>query len=113
MLTCLYLLVALEKNVQAVLEKGQVPGDVSEALLDHIGRVEVNISVISLVLMVISIFMGVRLSHRIYGPIVQFRRHVASLAGGDYSSRVNLRDHDHFFELSEDLNALAEKLQKR
>jgi signal transduction histidine kinase len=110
MLICLYLLVALEKNIQVVLENGQVPADVSEALLDHVSRAELNVTGISLLLMVASILTGVRLSHRIYGPIVQFRRHVRNMINGDYSSRVNLRDHDQFFELSEDLNELAEKL---
>jgi len=42
---------------------------------------------------------------------VQFRRHVGSLIRGEYASRVSLRDHDHFYELSEELNVLAEKLQ--
>jgi signal transduction histidine kinase len=112
MLISLYILISLEKNIQAILEKGQVPSDVSDALLDHVGRAELNVTGISLFLMAVSVFVGVRLSHRIYGPIVQFRRHVANLIRGDYTSRVNLRDHDQFFELSEDLNALAEQLQK-
>ncbi len=112
MLICLYLLISLENSIQAVLTKGQVATDVSEALLDHVGRVELNVTAISLVLMIGSVFTGVRLSHRIYGPIVQIRKHVTNLIMGDFTSRVHLRDHDHFVELSEDLNQLAEKLQQ-
>lgn len=111
MLICLYILIRLENNIQDVLTKGEVPADISEALLDHVGRAELNITGISLFLMFVSVYTGVRLSHRIYGPIVQIRKHVANLINGDFSSRVHLRDRDHFVELSEDLNLLAEKLQ--
>jgi len=111
MLTCLYLLISLENDIQAILTKGQVPMDVSEALLDHVGRAELNVTGISLLLMFGSVFMGVKLSHRIYGPIVQIRKHVQNLINGDFKSRIHLRDRDHFVELQEDLNALAEKLE--
>ena len=112
MLICLFLLIRLENNIQAVLISGQVPTDVSEALLDHVGRAELNVTAISLILMIASVFMGIRLSHRIYGPMVQIRKHVTNLIRGDFTSRIHLRDHDHFVELSEDLNQLAEKMQQ-
>lgn len=113
MLIVLYLLISLENNIQVILTKGEVPSDVSEALLDHVGRAELNVTGISLLLMVISVAMGIKLSHRIYGPIVQIRKHVSNLINGDYSSRIHLRGRDHFVELQEELNFLAEKLEKR
>lgn len=113
MLITLYLLVSLENNLQEVLTKGQVPLDVSEVLLDHVGRAELNVTGISLFLMVLSVVTGVRLSHRIYGPIVQIRNHVGQLIDGNYSSRIHLRENDQFIELSEDLNILAENLEGR
>jgi len=45
------------------------------------------------------------------GPAVAFRRHLASLKGGDYRSRVKLRDNDPFRDLALDLNQLAELLE--
>lgn len=113
MLICLYQLVSLENSVQEILTRGQVPTEISDALLNHVGRVELNITAVSLLLMVVSVFTGVKLSHRIYGPIVQIRKHVVSLINGEYQSRIHLRDRDHFVELAEELNHLAEKLQKR
>ena len=113
MLICLYLLISLENSIQEVLTKGQVASDVSEALLEHVGNAELNITAISLFLMVVSVATGVKLSHRIYGPIVQIRKHVTNLIQGDTTSRIHLRDHDHFVELGDELNELAEKLQNK
>lgn len=113
MLFCLYKLVALESRITAIMSAANVPTDVSDELIDQVGRAEIHVAVVSLVLMLISVFMGVKLSNRIYGPIVQFRKHVNALINGDTKTRVHLRDGDHFFHLGDDLNALAEKLDKK
>ncbi|MGE4133554.1 MAG: hypothetical protein AB7F86_18100 [Bdellovibrionales bacterium] len=113
MLLCLYLLYSLEATLQKILNESQMPEDITITLLDKVGTVELNITVISMFLMVIAVILGVRTTHRIYGPIVQVRKHVAALMSGDFSSRIHLRDRDHFTELSEDLNQLAEVLAKR
>jgi len=52
-------------------------------------------------------------SHRVFGPMVAFKRMVLDLKEGNYKSRVALRKNDEFFELAESLNELAETLQKR
>ncbi len=113
MLFCLYKLVMLEQSMAAIMAAANTPTDVSDALIDQVGRAEIHVAAVSLSLMVVSVFTGVKLSHRIYGPIVQFRKHVGCLINGDLTSRVHLRDADHFTELADDLNVLAEKLQKK
>jgi nitrogen fixation/metabolism regulation signal transduction histidine kinase len=60
-----------------------------------------------------AIFFGVRLSHRIYGPLVPMLRHVESLQKGDYSARIKLRSGDEFQDLQTALNTLTEELQKK
>lgn len=113
MLICLYLLINLERTIQDILTRGQVETVVSEALIDQVGQAELQVTVVSLLLMALAIAIGVKLSHRIYGPIVQIRKHVQRLKDGDYSSRIHLRDHDHFNELAEELNELAQSLQQQ
>ena len=61
----------------------------------------------------LSVLVGIRLSHRIYGPMVAINRHLSELAGGDYKRRVTLRKDDDFLEIQDSLNALAEALEKR
>jgi signal transduction histidine kinase len=68
---------------------------------------------LALVLAAFAVVVGVQLSHRIYGPVVPFLRHIESLSKGDYSSRVNLRKSDEFIEIQDALNGLAEGLEKK
>ena len=52
-------------------------------------------------------------THRLIGPLRPFVRHVESLTGGDYASRVRLRkgDLDMYVEYADRLNELAAKLE--
>lgn len=64
----------------------------------------------------LSIFVGlytIRLSHRVFGPFVPIKRHIAELAAGNYSSRFRLRRDDELGEIMEALNELAEALEAR
>lgn len=47
------------------------------------------------------------------GPVVQFVRHVKALKDDDYSSRVNIRPKDGFYDLAKALNELAENLEEK
>lgn len=55
----------------------------------------------------------IRLSHRIFGPLVPLTRHIKELQSGNYSSRVKLREGDFLIELKDELNLLAENLEKK
>lgn len=61
---------------------------------------------------VCGVVTGIFLSHRVYGPMVPIRAHIARLINGDYSSRVHTRSGDEFKELAADLNSLAETLSR-
>jgi signal transduction histidine kinase len=50
-------------------------------------------------------------THRLIGPAIPMLRHVRALQEGRYTHRLNLRRHDAFIELAEELNRLAETLQ--
>lgn len=57
--------------------------------------------------------VGIRLSHRIYGPIVAINRFIGSMEEGNYKSRMTLRKDDDLIEIKDALNKLAEALEKR
>lgn len=61
----------------------------------------------------ITLFMSVRLSHRIYGPLVSIHAFLDQLIEGDFSNRVNLRKKDELKELVDKLNRLADTLEKK
>lgn len=51
-------------------------------------------------------------THRVFGPMVALRRQVRNLIAGKYDARVHLRRFDEFQSMAEDLNELAETLEK-
>ena len=61
----------------------------------------------------ITIVLSIIYTHKMVGPSYAFRRHIANLEQGKYTSRVTLRKHDAFMEVAADLNRLAETLEKK
>ena len=57
-------------------------------------------------------FMTLIWCHRLIGPVVAFRRQLASLMAGDLHARVHLRRGCAFHDLADDLNALAEQMDR-
>lgn len=58
-------------------------------------------------------FMTLVWCQRLVGPVVAFRRMLASLLAGDPTARVRLRRGAAFAELAGDLNALAERMAEK
>ena len=73
----------------------------------------------SIVLFIILIFsgfnfwLGMRLSHRIVGPMIQIQRVLERAIKNDYSSRIHLRNNDYLYEIADKLNLLLEKLDQK
>jgi HAMP domain-containing protein len=63
------------------------------------------------VLGLFSMILWVIYSHRIFGPVVPIRRHLARLIAGNYDEKMTLRKNDEFKEIARDLNRLAEVLK--
>jgi len=72
---------------------------------------------LSLLLLVAYVVMVVVLAavytHRMIGPMIPIKRHVKALQDGLYSRRVKLREYDCFQGLADELNVLAETLEKQ
>ena len=62
---------------------------------------------------VLVVLLATVYTHRIIGPTLPIMRHVKALKEGFYSHRVKLRQYDCLQELADELNALAETLEKR
>jgi signal transduction histidine kinase len=67
---------------------------------------------IGLLYILVVVSFCVTYAHRMIGPTVAFRRHVEALKNGDYRSRITLRKHDAFSDLADDLNELAQILER-
>ena len=65
------------------------------------------------VYLIMSVTVSIVYTHKLVGPTYAFRRHIANLGRGEYSSRVILRKNDAFLEVAEDLNRLAAVLEQK
>ncbi|MBI4341535.1 MAG: HAMP domain-containing protein [Candidatus Omnitrophica bacterium] len=59
------------------------------------------------------IWWGVRLSHRVAGPLVRIHAALARMANGQYDVQVKLRAGDELTELADAINVLAASLHNR
>lgn len=68
--------------------------------------------VLSVVFVVSTVSVSILYTHRLVGPTYAFRRHLRALREGRYEVRTMLRKNDAFTEVADDLNLLAEELQR-
>lgn len=61
----------------------------------------------------IVLFVGIRQSHRIVGPLNRIKRTLEAIGGGDFSQRIVLRQGDALEDLAKAINQMAEALQRR
>ena len=59
------------------------------------------------------IWLSIRSTHRVAGPLVRIRAGLARMINGDYDVHLSLRKSDALQELAEDVNRLAETLRAR
>jgi signal transduction histidine kinase len=66
---------------------------------------------IVLLFSVINFWIGLRLSHRFGGPMVNIQRILEQAQRGNYNSRITLRSKDYLHEIADSVNLLLEKLE--
>lgn len=62
---------------------------------------------------IISISLGIILTHRLVGPMIPIRRLIQQLTNGEYGVQGRLRTKDDYQEVMVDLNALSKILSER
>jgi signal transduction histidine kinase len=65
------------------------------------------------ILVPLVMWWGIRLTHRVAGPLVRIHGGLARLIRGDYAVQIRLRAGDELQDLAAQVNALAEVLQRR
>jgi len=66
-----------------------------------------------LVLAPLVIWIGVRLTHKVAGPLVRINAALQQMAQGDFNVHIKLRDGDSLIEVADAINRLASTLQSR
>ena len=99
-----------ERIFELVLDLLPMGSEVSAILDEYISESSGWLVALVGLYMIVNVVITVVFTHKMVGPTVAFRRHIANLIKGDYSSRLALRDGDAFLGVADDLNQLAEKL---
>lgn len=66
-----------------------------------------------LVLAPFVVWTGIRLTHRVAGPLVRINAAIQQMARGDFNVHIKLRDGDALVELADAINVLASSLRSR
>lgn len=103
----------LHKSVMSITEFHQMDPDVGTHITNAITGALVLVLLVATAVAMGAILIGVKLSHRVYGPMIPFRRHIDELKAGNYASRINLRKNDDLVEMRDALNDLAITLEDR
>lgn len=107
------LMMKIQHEIVSLDHIQNVDPEIIYPILQSVRRAQLLVTVVSFLAFVVAVWRGLRLSHRIWGPMIPLRRHVGELTKGNFKSRVHLRTGDEFTELSDDLNGLAESLEIR
>lgn len=107
---------AIRRQVLNALEGTELHGLENLGAVNALHELQSRVTMLGyfavLLLTFVCFALWVAVSHRIFGPVVAMRRHVRSLIAGEYTSRINLRANDELRDLGEDLNELAQTLDR-
>jgi signal transduction histidine kinase len=73
----------------------------------------IRISILFVSFIVVLFYTVFKLTHRYYGPLVSIQRFVAGIQRGEYNRRCKIRTKDELHGLVNQLNQMAEILEKR
>lgn len=106
------LYVNLYRFYEMVLELTDMRQEVSQVLESYLTDTIWWVVAVVLTYLAVNVVMSVFFTHRLVGPTIAFRRHVQALKQKKYNSRIVLRKRDAFKEVAEDLNQLAQSLER-
>ncbi len=79
----------------------------------QLSTVGLLVTVQLLVLAPAVIWIGIRLTHKVVGPLARINAALQQMARGDFNVRLKLRKGDSLIEVADAINALAEALRSR
>ncbi len=106
------LYVNLHRFYEMVLELTDLREEVSVVLEAYLTDTLWWVVAVVLTYLVVNVAVSVFFTHRLVGPTIAFRRHIQALKQKRYQSRIVLRKRDAFKEVADDLNQLAQSLER-
>lgn len=104
---------AFREQYQQVFELFNVADQTALIENDIFIRNKAKLTLTIAAFIVATLYVVVRRTHRMYGPMISIMRFVAELKKGNYAVRIHVRERDDFQNFVTELNALAVELQKK
>lgn len=74
------------------------------------GQVILLLAALQVIFLAITFLISIFLSHRIAGPLYKLRKSLEEITKGNFDARITFRKNDHFTELQDTFNEMAEQL---
>jgi methyl-accepting chemotaxis protein len=103
---------ALDRTTTLLLGLIDEKAEATRIISQQFEQTAIYLVVLSVVFVVSTVSVSILYTHRLVGPTYAFRRHLRALRDGRYEVRTLLRKNDAFTEVADDLNQLAEELQR-
>ncbi|MEN9529285.1 MAG: hypothetical protein RI932_1158 [Pseudomonadota bacterium] len=104
---------AFREQYQQVFDFFNVADQAAMVENDIFIRNKLKLTLTIIAFVAVTLFVVIRRTHRMYGPMISMMRFVAELKKGNYAVRIHIREHDDFHNFVAELNALAVELQKK
>ena len=109
----LLFLLSLEDMVSTLAVVYRIEPEVVGAIQQSLRTATFTTIAVALLFGIISVSLGIILTHRLVGPMVPIRRLIRQLTEGEYGVQGRLRTKDDYQEVMTELNGLSKKLMER
>ncbi len=106
-------LLSLEDMITTLAVVYRIEPEVIGAIQDSLRTATFTTVIVGALFGIVSVSLGIILTHRLVGPMVPIRRIIHQLAEGQYGVQARLRSKDDFQDIMNDLNHLSLKLSER
>lgn len=109
----LLFLLSLEDMVSTLAVVYRIEPEVVGAIQQSLRTATFTTIAVAVLFGIISVSLGIILTHRLVGPMVPIRRLIRQLTDGEYGVQGRLRTKDDYQEVMSELNGLSKKLMER
>lgn len=109
----LLFLLSLEDMISTLAVVYRIEPEVIGAIQDSLRTATFTTIIVGALFGLISVSLGIILTHRLIGPMVPIRRLIQQLSEGQYGIQGRLRNKDDYQDVMNDLNRLSLKLSER
>lgn len=109
----LLFLLSLEDMISTLAVVYRIEPEVIGAIQQSLKTATFTTIAVALIFGLISISLGIILTHRLIGPMIPIRRLIRQLNDGEYGVQGRLRTKDDYQEIMNDLNQLSNSLSTK